>query len=138
MKRLVTLLPASLFLLTYSSAEDRLRLDDVMDPLPEIDASVPAPHESMRLEIGERHWYHHQIIQYLDTLAESSPRMTLLGEHARSHGGRPLVSYVISTPVLYDKEPLLSGYISEENLALIAESTSVIVDQQGRGLSSSA
>lgn len=126
MKRLVTLLPASLFLLTYSSAEDRLRLDDVMDPLPEIDASVPAPHESMRLEIGERHWYHHQIIQYLDT------------EHARSHGGRPLVSYAISTPVLYDKEPLLSGYISEENLALIAESTSVIVDQQGRGLSSSA
>ncbi len=98
MKKLTTLLSASLILFAYGSAEDRLRLDDVIDPLPEIDTSLPAPHESMRLEIGERHWYHHEIVQYLDTLAESSPRMTPLGEHARSHGRRPLVSYAISTP----------------------------------------
>ncbi len=52
----------------------------------------------MELEIGERHWYNHEILQYLDTLAERSPRMLALGEHARSYGGRPLAAYAVSTP----------------------------------------
>jgi phosphoglycolate phosphatase len=45
----------------------------------------------MGLPVGQRHWYHHEIVAYLDTLADRSPRMKALGEHARSHGGRALV-----------------------------------------------
>jgi len=52
----------------------------------------------MNMEIGERHLYNHEILQYLDALAKRSPRMVPLGEHARSYGGRPLVAYAISTP----------------------------------------
>ena len=37
-------------------------------------------------------------MNYLDALAAASPRMIALGEHARTYGGRPLVSYAISTP----------------------------------------
>jgi hypothetical protein len=38
-----------------------------------------------------------------------------------------------STPLLYTKAPLLSGYISRENLELISGSASIVVDQQGEG-----
>lgn len=82
----------------HSVAMDRLRLTDLLKPLPTINASIPTPHETMKIEVGERHWYNHEIRQYLDALAEASPRMVALGEHARSHGGRPLVSYIISSP----------------------------------------
>ena len=40
---------------------------------------------------------------------------------------------VYSTPVLYEKEPLLSGYVNEDNLSLISGSASMVVDQQGSG-----
>ena len=76
---------------------DRLRLADVLDPLPELDAAIPSPAQAMNLEVGERHWYHFEIFEYLDTLAEASSRMRSLGEHARSYGGRPLASYAISS-----------------------------------------
>jgi hypothetical protein len=38
-----------------------------------------------------------------------------------------------STPVVYDIEPLLSGYVSPENLKLLSGSASVIVRSSGRG-----
>ena len=38
-----------------------------------------------------------------------------------------------STPVQYLNDPLLAGYISEENLGLMANSASLIIDQQGQG-----
>ena len=38
-----------------------------------------------------------------------------------------------STPVLYDEKPLLSGYVSPENLKLISGSASVVVRSNGRG-----
>jgi len=38
-----------------------------------------------------------------------------------------------STPVAYDAEPLLSGYVSAENLRLLSGSASVIVRSSGRG-----
>ena len=81
-----------------SFGSDRLRLADVLDPLPELDAAIPSPAEVMNMEVGERHWYHFEIFEYLDTLAEASSRMLSLGEHARSYGGRPLASYAISSP----------------------------------------
>ena len=38
-----------------------------------------------------------------------------------------------STPVIYDDEPLLSGYVSEENLELLAGSASTVVARRGNG-----
>ena len=84
--------------LPLSQGNGQLRLEDLLDPTPVLDSSIPSPAQHMKMEIGERHWYTHEIIQYLDAVAELSPRMLSLGEHARSYGGRPLVSYVISTP----------------------------------------
>ena len=62
------------------------------------DAKLPKPEDLTGIKVGERHWYSHEIRQYLDALAAASPRMVALGEHARSYGGRPLVSYAISSP----------------------------------------
>jgi len=97
MTRLTTLSLHLLVLLPSVIGNGQLRLEDLLDPMPAMDRSIPSPAEHMDLEIGERHWYNHEIIQYLDALAELSPRMLPLGEHARSYGGRPLVSYAIST-----------------------------------------
>jgi len=38
-----------------------------------------------------------------------------------------------STPILYSSTPLLSGYMSEENQKLAANSAGLIVDAKGRG-----
>ncbi len=85
-------------LIGYASSTDAVRLEDLLDPLSVLDDSIPSPADQMNLEVRERHWYHHEIIQYLDALADRSPRMVALGEHARSYGGRPLVAFAISTP----------------------------------------
>jgi len=38
-----------------------------------------------------------------------------------------------STPIIYGREPLLSGYMSEENRQLAAGSAGLLVDASGRG-----
>ena len=38
-----------------------------------------------------------------------------------------------STPIAYSSEPLLSGYMSEENRQLAANSASLVVDSKGDG-----
>ncbi len=76
---------------------DGLKLDDVLGAEIAMDSSLPAPQAVMGIEVAERHWYHHEIIRYLDTLAAASPRMVALGSHATSYGGRSLVSYAISS-----------------------------------------
>jgi len=75
-----------------------LALTDVLDDVPELNASIPTPEEIVGIKVGERHWYHHEILAYLDALAEVSPRVQALGAHATSYGGRALVSYAISSP----------------------------------------
>ena len=40
---------------------------------------------------------------------------------------------VYATPVVYEADPLLAGYVSEENLAKIAGSASVVVVRRGQG-----
>lgn len=74
-----------------------LQLDDILGEQTNLDSSVPTPKTVMGIAVGERHWYHHEIIRYLDTLAAVSPRMVALGAHATSYGGRSLVSYAISS-----------------------------------------
>jgi hypothetical protein len=98
MKNHIFILLAFLAINSQVYGKDQLRLEELLDPMPELDASIPSPAEEMHLEVGERHWYHHEILEYLDALAEVSPRMVALGQHARTYGGRPLVSYVISSP----------------------------------------
>ena len=103
MTRLTTLSLHLLVLLPSAIGNAQLRLEDLLDPMPVLDRSIPSPAKHMGLEVGERHWYNHEIIRYLDAIAELSPRMLPLGEHARSYGGRPLVSYAISTPENLDR-----------------------------------
>ena len=95
MKRL--LLPFLLICNAPALAQS-LTLSDIFDRPPVVNASIPTPEEVTGVRVGERHWYHYEIVNYLDALAEASPRMVALGEHARSYGGRPLVSYALSTP----------------------------------------
>ena len=94
MKRL--LLPFLLICNAPALAQS-LTLSDIFDRPPVVNASIPKPEEVTGVRVGERHWYHYEIVNYLDALAEASPRMVALGEHARSYGGRPLVSYALST-----------------------------------------
>ena len=94
MKRL--LLPFLLICNAPALAQS-LTLSDIFDRPPVVNASIPTPEEVTGVRVGERHWYHYEIVNYLDALAEASPRMVALGEHARSYGGRPLVSYALST-----------------------------------------
>ena len=98
MKIITVLLLSFLAFTSFTFGKDQLRLEDLLDPMPNLDATIPSPHVVMGMEVGERHWYIHELIQYLDTVADASDRMMPLGEHARSHGGRPLVSYIISSP----------------------------------------
>ena len=95
MKRL--LLPLLLICNVQAFAQS-LTLSDIFDRPPVVNASIPTPEEVTGVRVGERHWYHYEIVNYLNALAEASPRMVALGEHARSYGGRPLVSYALSTP----------------------------------------
>jgi hypothetical protein len=94
MKRL--LLPF-LLICNAPALAQHLTLSDIFDRPPVVNASIPKPEEVTGVRVGERHWYHYEIVNYLDALAEASPRMVALGEHARSYGGRPLVSYALST-----------------------------------------
>lgn len=85
-------------LINAPSFGQSLTLNDVFDEPPRLNESIPAPKDITDVQVGERHWYHYEIVNYLDAVAEASPRMVALGEHARTYGGRPLVSYAISTP----------------------------------------
>lgn len=75
-----------------------LGLSDILGTDAEVDETLPVPATATGVGVGVRHWYHHEIIDYLDKLALSSDRMVSLGEHGRSHGGRPLMAYAISSP----------------------------------------
>jgi len=77
---------------------ERVTLADLLDPLPEIDRTIPSPADVVGLEVGARHWYHHEILAYLEALADASDRVAALGEYGRSYGGRPLNVYAISSP----------------------------------------
>ena len=92
------LLLAFTLLFTLKAQAVSLSLNDVFSDVPTLNEALPAPKEITGVDVGERHWYHYEIVNYLDALAEASPRMVALGEHARTYGGRPLVSYAISTP----------------------------------------
>jgi len=98
MRAFLTLTTTLLLVVVMPTAHaDGLKLEDILGSEINLDANLPTPESVVGLEVGERHWYHHEIIRYLDTLAAVSPRMVALGTHATTYGGRPLVSYAISS-----------------------------------------
>ena len=92
------LLVTGIALLAANSHASGLLLSDVLTDAPSLNPDIPAPAQVIGIEVGERHWYHHEIVSYLDALAEASPRMAALGENARTYGGRASVSYAITSP----------------------------------------
>jgi hypothetical protein len=61
------------------------------------DPAIPTPAKFFGFEVGERHLYHHQVVDYLKKLDAVSDRVTLQ-EYARTHGNRPLVLLTITSP----------------------------------------
>ncbi|MCC5841139.1 MAG: hypothetical protein JJT96_13560 [Opitutales bacterium] len=65
---------------------------------PDLAEGLPSPESFFAAGVGERHLYHHEIFAYLDALAAAADRVEPLGVYARSHGGRDLAHWVISSP----------------------------------------
>ncbi len=66
------------------------------------DTAIPTPASYFGFRIGQRHLHHHQLVAYLEQLAEISDRVTIQ-EYARSYGGRPLVMLLITSPQNHDR-----------------------------------
>lgn len=74
-----------------------LGLKDIMRTEVETDSSIPSPSEFIGVDLGSKHLLHHEIIRYLDELSTVSPKIESLGEYGKTHGGRPLMAYAISS-----------------------------------------
>jgi hypothetical protein len=83
------LLLIALSTINLGFSQNEVRLESLLDSMPVLDDSIPVPADKLGIKIGERHLFTHEIVDYLDTLAEASPRMVALGEHARSYGAVP-------------------------------------------------
>lgn len=71
--------------LDYFSAEERF------------DPSIPKPSDVLGYTVGDWHVRHDQILMYMDALAKSSPRVTLV-DIGKTHEDRRLVHLHISSP----------------------------------------
>ncbi len=65
--------------------------------LPALDPDVPSPAEFLGYPLGARFTHHLRILDYLDRLAEASPRVTLW-RYGATYEGRPLTLVAISSP----------------------------------------
>ena len=61
------------------------------------DPAVPTPQAVLGWRVGDWHLHHHELVDYLERLAEASDRLVLT-EYARSHGRRPLLCLKITAP----------------------------------------
>jgi len=61
------------------------------------DPAVPTPEQALGWRFGEWHLHHHELVGYLQRLAEKSDRL-VIEEYARSHGRRPLLCVKITAP----------------------------------------
>jgi hypothetical protein len=61
------------------------------------DPAVPTPEQALGWRFGEWHLHHHELVGYLQRLADLSDRIEL-EEYARSHGRRPLLCLKITAP----------------------------------------
>jgi hypothetical protein len=99
------LIPSLLFLLALASAAvagpgtlpapmPGIALERLF-PGASFDPAIPSPGEALGIPLGGRPLRHGEILGYLRTLAETSPRATLL-PYALSHEGRELVVLAVS------------------------------------------
>lgn len=65
--------------------------------LPELDPEVPSPSEFLGYPLGARFTHHHRILDYLEHLAQASPRVAIW-EYGESYEGRPLTLLAVSSP----------------------------------------
>ena len=65
--------------------------------LPELDPAVPSPAAFLGYSLGVHFTHHLRILDYLDRLAEASPRVTLW-RYGATYEGRPLTLVAISSP----------------------------------------
>lgn len=78
------------------------------------DKDIPSPEDFLGYAIGEQHTRHDQIVSYLETLAQSSPRATI-ATYGLTHERRKLVMLTISS-----KQNLTNvSSIKKEHLAFI-------------------
>jgi len=67
-----------------------------LDPDLSYDSSIPSPSSYLGYELGQEFTIYHQVVDYLRTLAEASPRITL-DEYGKTYEGRPLIYLVVSS-----------------------------------------
>ena len=104
MKQQKAALIASVILLLSVTARPAIADVDVRDADAEMypgnvnyDASVPTPESFLGFELGAQPVRHHQLVEYITTVAEASDRMTVevIGY---SHERRPILFLVVTSP----------------------------------------
>ncbi len=65
--------------------------------LPELDPAIPSPAQILGSPLGERFHHHHQLLRYLEALAEASPRV-IVESYGETYEGRPLTLAILSSP----------------------------------------
>lgn len=61
------------------------------------DSSIPVPEDVIGHRIGNQHTIPSQVVQYFETLADLSDRVTLRS-HGRTHEGRQLIHAIVTSP----------------------------------------
>ena len=85
-----------ILLMLCTASSNALILEDYLPKDSRYDTSIPTPRAVTGIEVGERHYRHDQIIQYLSILAASSARARLV-DYGMTHEGRRLVLLFISS-----------------------------------------
>ena len=114
------LLKFTLLLLINFSAH-AVVLEDYLPKDTRYDTSIPTPRAVTGMEVGQRHYRHDQIIQYLSILASSSSRARLM-DYGMTNEGRRLVLLFISSDRNMEKLPELA---TDENILRVWNGFSV-------------
>ena len=72
-------------------------LDWYLPSTVQYDQETPRPSEVLGWEVGSWHVRHDQLVQWYRTIADASPRFTLM-EYGRTHEQRPLLLAAVSSP----------------------------------------
>ncbi|WKN33528.1 M14 family metallopeptidase [Porifericola rhodea] len=96
--KILTALCLFLCLLVRVQAQEVELLDEkyAFDPELSYDTSIPSPADFLGYELGEELTFYLNVVRYLETLAEASPKVTL-GSYGKTYEGRELVYLVISS-----------------------------------------
>ncbi|SEJ28922.1 Zinc carboxypeptidase [Cyclobacterium xiamenense] len=85
------------FSFSLSWAQEEVNLNYYLPETFTYDPAIPEPSSILGFEVGEWHANHSQVVHYYQTVANSSPRATLV-EYGRTYEKRPLLMLVVSSP----------------------------------------